>query len=395
MGLLDFLLGNAPTVDIAQPIAPPFPSVDAQIAAYVAAREAGLLDPLAIPAVERGVELIASTVASMAPVVYRDGNPEAEQPRLVDRPSPWMTRHAFLTMTVRSMIECGGASWFLFDHDPESGRPRAAEVVPDSEVEVAWDEARIRRVFRWRGKTMEMGRDFLYIPLSPRAGQLRGTSPLRLASSALWTVAAAETFAAGFFSGAGVPSGTINSPVTLDKAEADALKAAWLEAHAGPVPTPAVLSGGVTYEANATSPEASQLVEAREAGVATVARILGIPAPLLLVQLGGSALTYQNVGQLMTEFVKATVGPLYLSPIEAAWGGLLSRTESVRFDLGELQRVDPEARWRVYAAAAELGVLDSQTIAGMEGFRPATQVQTPYRPVAGPGYTAPPREVPA
>jgi HK97 family phage portal protein len=182
----------------------------------------------------------------------------------------------------------------------------------------------------------------------------------------------------------------------MDKAEADKLKAQWMASHAGPVPTPAVLSGGVTYETNSVDPERSQLVQTREAGVATAARILGIPAPLLLVNMNGSNVTYANVSQLFTEFLRSTVVPLYVTPMEAAFSTLVGRREAVRFDINELVRVDIESRYRIYQAAVGMGVMDARGIQRIEGLRPPEDAPTIFAPVLPTDPTTPePEETPA
>lgn len=382
MGFLDWLFGPEQQGVVATELAPPYPNVSDNIARWTAAREAGMGDPCALPAVERGVELIASSVAMMSVNCYVNGEPMPVSPNIVNRPDPWRSRYTFLTQSVRSMVEHGDAFWFLTNHDPEPPhRPRNAIVVDPTEVALSWDAARMLPRYRWRDRMMTPGQDFMHIPLSPRVGHLEGTSPVKQARSALWAVEATELYAAGHFVGAGVPSGTLNVPTTLDKKEANDLKSQWMESHAGPTRTPAILSGGVTYEVTAADPERSQLVDVREQGVAMVARLLGIPPPLLLVSLpGGSSLTYQNIGQVYAEFIRSTLQPLYLTPIESAWSDLLPRTQTVRFDVNDLYRVDIAARVEVYEKLLTMGVVDSDWIQRNEGIRPPEQTPTLYAP---------------
>jgi HK97 family phage portal protein len=380
VGVWDWLFGTTGELVIADELAPPYPSVQAAIDAYVAERMAA--GPSTLPAVERGVQLLASAVAQLVPVAFVNGVPADRPPTIVDRPDPWTTRYAFLETTVRSMVETGDAFWYLFDPDPDpsSGRrPRRARVLPSADVTVSWDEKRFLPVYSWRGRTLKQGVDLVHIPLAPRAGELRGRSPLLECATALLTIQAQELYAAGWFGGSGIPSGVLTSPTELDDREADALKAAWLKAHKGPVPTPAVLSGGITWAAEAADPERSQLTASREHGVATVARLLGIPAPLLLVAVSSSSITYANVSQLYNELHRSTVIPLYLAPIEAAWSDLVPRTTTVRFDLAELNRLDVEARWDVYEIAQRLGVASADEIALREGLAPdrASNALTP------------------
>ena len=382
MGLMEFLFGAQPEQVIAEELSPPYPSVSDNINRWVAAREAGMADPCLLPAVERGVEIIASAVAMMSVNCYVMGEPMPVAPGIVNRPDPWRSRYTFLNQTVRSMVEEGDVYWFLMNHDPEPPhRARNATVVDPAEVEIMWDAARMLPRYKWRDRMMTPGVDFMHIPLSPRVGRLHGTSPVKQARSALWTVEATEMYAAGHFVGSGVPSGVLEVPTTLTKPEAADLKGQWLESHAGPTRTPAILSGGVKYNVTAADPEHSQLVEVREQGVATIARLLGIPPPLLLVSLqGGSSLTYQNIGQVYSEFIRSTLQPLYLTPIENAWSDLLPRTQTMRFDVNDIFRIELAARVDVYEKLLGMGVVTADWIQRNEGIRPPDQTPTLYAP---------------
>jgi HK97 family phage portal protein len=316
----------------------------------------------------------------------------AEQPRIVTRPDPWATPPAFWSAFVRSMLETGDGFAFLFDAG-EDGRPRAAHAIPSDEVTSEWDPSRFRPVHTWRGREMRLGVDLLHVPLSPRVGELRGRSPLVECRRALLAIEAAELYAAGWFEGSGIPSGILTSPTELTDTEADALLASWLESHSGPVPTPAVLSGGLSWQSTAADPERSQLEGARDYGVATVARLLGIPAPLLLVNLHSSSLTYQNASAVVEQLVKSTIAPMYLAPIEAAWSDLVPRGSSARFDLGELGRLDYRGRLEAYRAALELELLTIDDVKRREGVGTGPAAPSPFDGTGVPTVAAP--EVPA
>jgi hypothetical protein len=112
-----------------------------------------------------------------------------------------------------------------------------------------------------------------------------------------------------------------------------------------------------------------------------VARLLGIPTPLLLVSLaGGSSLTYQNIGQVYSEFIRSTLQPLYLTPIENAWSDLLPRTQTMRFDVNDIFRIELAARVDVYEKLLGMGVVTADWIQRNEGIRPPDQTPTLYAP---------------
>ena len=290
VGVWDWLFGTIDRLEVAGELHPPYPSVQAQIDAYVAARTGRrALDPPGRRA-RRPAPRVGRRPAR--PGRLRRRRP-ARAPAVDRRPARIPGRPATRSSSKRSArwsrraTRSGSCSITTPTRRAVDG-PAARASSRRIEVDVDGTTSRFLPVYSWRGRRMTPGVDLVHIPLAPRVGELRGRSPLVECATALLTIQAQELYAAGWFGGSGVPSATLTSPVELDDLEADALKAAWLEAHSGPVPTPAVLSGGITWEAEAVDPERSQLTARREHGVATVARLLGIPAPLLLVAISSA-----------------------------------------------------------------------------------------------------------
>ena len=108
---------------------------------------------------------------------------------------------------------------------------------------------------------------------------------------------------------------------------------------------PCCRKGGVCTRRR-RDPESSQLLETRKHGALEVARGLGIfPAELLLAELGGSSLTYQNVADALMTFARVTLQPVYLAPIEEALSDLVPATQAVRLNTSELERLGTAQRW--------------------------------------------------
>lgn len=130
-----------------------------------------------------------------------------------------------------------------------------------------------------------------------------------------------------------------------------------------------------------------------------VARGLGIvPGELLLAEVGGSSLTYQNAAELLDNLVRTTVQPMYLAPVEEALSDLLPGTQACRFDTAELFRLQTAARYSTYATGLGAGFLRLEQIDRWEGWQreapppiPAALAPTP-RPLeqapAAPGSEA-------
>lgn len=349
-------------------------TIEGQIARAVAAREStfALPDALAMPAVIRGVQLICSLIAQFQPIAYRGGVPLPEQPRLLMQPAPFGTRYQFLYQTIYSQLAMpgsggtgGDAYWLIVDRDDE-GNARSAIVLNPSEVAIAWDDDRFLPLYRWRGQ--EMDRDLVHLTIGRAPGELHGRSPLVAGLPALAVVASAEAYALGFFGTSGVPSVAITVPGKISPTEAETLKAQWMEAHSTAYATPAVLSGGMSADYPPVDAQKAQLQESRAYGATIVARLLGIPAPLLHVETSGATITYNNAGGALDEFVRATAQPVYLAPLEGYLSALMPRTQAVRFDTGELNRVDITGRFNVYSAGIAAGVMTAEEARMNEGW---------------------------
>jgi len=367
----------------------------AYIADAVQARLAGfaMADALRMPSVIRAVQLIAGTLAQMAPLAYRDEVLLDAQPRILRRPSPFGSRYEFVYQTVHALLagdenaaKPGNAWWMVTSRDTEE-LPTAVILLPASEVRVEWDDKRFRPVTRWRGELVPE-RDLVHIALGRRPGGLLGRSPIEEGLDALAVGATAETFAASWFATSGIPSVVLKVPEKQTKEEADKLKRQWMDSHNTDVPTPAVLSGGMELDLPDIDPQRSQLQEARDYTNTVVSRLLGIPAPMLHVSTSGATITYVGAAGAMEELVKTTVAPVYMPLLEAAFGELLPRTQSARFNARELLRVDIAARYGIYKDAVDMGVLGAEDVRSIEGW-PRTG------PVSGQSFAPQPAAPPA
>jgi hypothetical protein len=320
-------------------------------------RRLGQADYLAIPAVSRARSLIVSLVAELDMQAWRAGLPLTDQPRILTRPQPGSTRGGFLGSIAGELFDRSNAFLWL----PETGRNAegfadVAVVLPFDEVAVTWDDQQLFRRYRWRDRELIPGRTLCHIELpGRRPGELLVPSKFDVNAAALDRIVAAELYAADWFSTGAVPSVTLKFAGTLTDPEADSAKARWIENHR--TNSPGILPQGWDLIETGGNPESSQLLDTRRNGVLEVARIWGIvPAELLLAELGGSSLTYQNVTAMLDTFVRVTGQPEYLSPIESALSDLVPSTQAARFDLGELFRLAEQDRTAVEVQQIAAGI---------------------------------------
>lgn len=317
-----------------------------------------------LPAVIRGTALLAGTAAALLPLCYRAGQVMTEQPRIVRRPNPHTTRYEHVYQTVRALMEDGEAFWRL-SYPAGASYPDAALCLSNDEVSVQWDEKRWTRRYWWRGQLQAAG-TIKHIRIGGLAGELHGRGPLREGLRFLAPVAAAEDYALTFFTSGGIPATVIKHPGSGNRETAQSLKSAWVESRNGP--EPAVLFGGIDVQFPGVNPENAQMQASRAYGATVVSRLLGIPAALMLVETSGATITYTNPEGAMDDLVKSTLAPQYLAPVEQAWSDLVPAPQVIRFDAGELARIDLRARLEVYKLMLEIGVVTLEGIAAAEGW---------------------------
>jgi HK97 family phage portal protein len=362
MGILEALRSRWMTTASERPIGE-------QIAWAVEARELGLSDYLALPAVARARQLIVSLIAELEPVAYRNGYPIPEQPKVLVRPGPEITRQEWLAQLAGSLVDYGNAVlWLPRSGRDAAGRAEIAVVLPYGEVHVEWaDDSRLSRKYGWRERELFPGRDIIHIAIGRRAGDLEGTSPIAAIADSLVRLVAAEIYAGDWFTTGAVPSVTLKYEGTLTDAGAADVKARWIENHQDH--SPAVLPKGWDLKETGADPQASQLLETRRWGVSEVARGLGIfPPELLLAEGAGSSLTYQNIAEALMTFVRVTVQPVYLAPIEEGLSDLVPGTQAVRMNTSELERLGTAQRWAAYATGLGAGFITPEQIDRWEGW---------------------------
>jgi HK97 family phage portal protein len=350
----------------------------------------GLADYRSIPAVARARELIVSLSSMLEPVAWRNGYPlpSAEQPRVLVRPSPEITRGEYLAQLVGSLFDHGNAAlWQPLTGRNAAGRAEVSIVLPFDEVHVSWtDDSRLSRVVDWQERRLIVGRDVLLISINRAPGELLGRSPLDLITASLDRILSAELYAGAWFENGAVPSVVLKFDGTLTDDASAAVKTRWIENHRDH--SPAVLPKGWDLSQPGAAPETSQLLETRKWGALEVARGLGIfPPELLLAEVGGSSLTYQNIAEALMTFLRVTVQPLYLSPVEESLSDLLPGTQSARFSTAEVERLNTAARWTAYETGLRAGFLTTEQIDRWEGWQrdtppdiPAALAPTPAAP---------------
>ena len=346
-------------------------------------RAPSITDAVGVPAIYRAVTLIANTTGSLSLNAYRKGRrlSNEDRPRLIVRPNPFTTPRDFFRDTAYAMATRGEAWWWVAARGPD-GEALSLLPVNPAEVTVEENERDLRYpIVKWRGRTMPNA-DMVQITLLREPGALRGAGPLQVCGAAISVAVEAQQWAANFFAAGGYPSILIKAAMMLEPAEAEALKAQWLETYSN---TPKVIDPGIEgVDELGKNVEGAQMMEAREYQVGDAARMFGIPASMLDHAVPGSSLTYQNLETEFAKFVRACLWPNYLEPIEQAMSDLLTRSTTARFNIDALQRADSATRFNNYQVGISAGFMTADEARVSEGWEPGDveNAPAPFAPPA-------------
>lgn len=340
----------------------------------------GLRDALAVPAVFRACTLISNLIGTFTLEAWRNGVRMAEPPRIVQRPDPFRTARDFWRSVGWNLATRGEADLFIGARDSD-GLPLSVLNVPPAELTGRYvderDELLHRITWEWRSVPVPSS-SIVQIVFAQEDGSPRGVGPLQMCGAALNVARESLEWAANYYAAGGVPSVLLSPRVPIDQAEADLIRAAWMQ---GDPNTPKVAA-----EVDATilpnNAAQAELGNARLQSVSDVACMFGMAPELLEHGMigGGSALSYRNLADLGTDLIRFCLVPGYLEPIEQSFADLLPRSTITRFNVDELERADLETRARVYESLIRSGVYDVDDGKRAEGLIPGSPQYMPVPP---------------
>lgn len=336
-----------------------------------------------LAAVYAAVTRIGSSLGSLPALVYRDdaaGRVEMHGTfanRLVKAPNASQTWPAFMAWVFAELLLGGNAlAEIVLDG---AGRPVALQpipwrmvtplILPNGRLVYDCHDGRggARRLldtdcFHLRDRTDHggIGADGLIgVPRLHRCGAvLLNALALQRWSSATWEQGAAA-------------SAVVSHPGQLSRDAFENLRDALNERYAGAknAGKTVLLQEGMSWTAISATPADAQALESRKWGVSEIARVFGIPPPLLEDY---SNSTFTNAAQASLWYAELT-----LKPLARAFEAELSRSVfgvsssySVTIDLSDLTRGDWLARWQAWNLAVQSGALDAADVREAEGWGP-------------------------
>jgi HK97 family phage portal protein len=155
----------------------------------------------------------------------------------------------------------------------------------------------------------------------------------------------------------------LTSDQRIDQADADRLKARWLQKHKGKRDI-AVLGSGARFQPITINPDEAQFIQTQKFSVATICRFYGVPPEMMAGETAGHE-AYTSPEMRGTDFLTFTLRP-WLARIERAVSGLLPSTQTAKFNAGGFVRATLRDRYEAHRIAIEAGFLTVNEVRELE-----------------------------
>lgn len=334
---------------------------------------AGTTDPLSLSTVFRGVQVLQTAITGLPIHEMRGGVKLDTVSSLVLQPDVNRSRRDFLADMVASMVLDGNAFVRLvrFGGDVVSCEvlPPALVVVSDDSTDPASPKLRYSYLGRDYGSDDIVHCKFLNVP-----GRLRGLGPIGAAREEVEGAQMARDYKARFYTDSSNLKGYLQTDDKVTPEIAKNAKEAWKSS--GTAGDIKVLGSKLKYVPLDMKPADLQFLETQKFDTTQIARLLGIPASIMLAAVDGSNLTYSNIEQSWIEFADYTLAA-YAGEIEELFNRLLPRGRTAAFDWDSSRRADMADRFNAYKLALESGWMLPNEVRAKEYMPPMIAASQP------------------
>lgn len=325
-------------------------------------------DPLALSTVFRGVQIIETAVSKLPLIQYAPDGSRMRPSTLITRPDLNRSRRDLFGDLVSALALNGNA--FLLKVEAGGVLVGVRSLPPQlvTVTDLNMDPANPRLRYSYRG--VDYGADrIVHLKLLNVAGRLRGMGPISAAREEIEGAQDTRAYASNWLDNTARPAGILKSDQILSDQDARTASERWAKGGAGGV---RVLGKGLDYTPLALSPEDLQFIESQQFNTTQIARLLGIPASLMLAKVEGTSLTYSNIEQEWLTFAEYTLSA-YADEICEALTSLLPEGQWCAPDWDSLHRSDTNTRYSAYQTAISAGFMTVDEARAREGWAPINQ----------------------
>jgi HK97 family phage portal protein len=327
------------------------------------------------------VRLISDSIATLPLDVYRrtgdDAKVEVAKPQWLQQPTTNLDFTSWVSQVLSSLLLHGNA--YVVVQRNEVGT--IVELIPldPSKVRVTRDRSRL--IYIVNGNRVDA--EILHIKGLMLPGSDVGLSPVEYARQSIGLGLAAVKFGTGYFEGEGNMPGVIEMPGSAQPETLRAIAEQWRRRRReGGRGLPGVLQEGAAWKPTGVTNEQAQFLATRKFTSAEIAGQMFMIDPTELgIGIEGSSLTYANLEQRNTRFVRVTLLP-WIVRLEKALSDLLAQPRYVKFNIAALLRGDLQTRYAAYAVGIGAGFLEPNEARDWEDLPPMDD--TPDAPEAAP-----------
>lgn len=323
------------------------------------------IDPLTLSSVFRGVQILQTALAGLPIRQLKNGFDADRIDSRVLQPDVNRSRRDFISDSVLSLALDGNAFYRKVTFD---GHVVSLELLPPQYVtvsDIAGDPAAPQLRFGYLGQTYT-AKEIIHLKFLNKPGRLRGLGPISAAREEVEGARLARDYKAQWFTDGSHPSGILTSDQTITPQLAKEAKEKFITGKPGELK---VLGKNLHYEPLTLNPSDMQFLETQKFDTTQIARLLGVPASLMLAAVDGSNLTYSNIEQSWIEFADYTLSA-YAGEIEDALTSILPRGNEVKFDWDSSRRANTADKYNAYGTAIDKGFLTIDEVRQLEGRKP-------------------------
>lgn len=216
----------------------------------------------------------------------------------------------------------------------------------------------------------------LHIPYQIRLDEARGHGPLEVGSGRIIAANALARYATTLAASGGIPHSILTHPDNLDDTQSRDLQMAWVSARMSSMGLPAVLSGGVTYQAVSIDPERMGLLDLSRFNESRIAYLLGVPAPLVGLPSGQDSLHYATQVMIRDDHWQTGLKPKVTGVMQALSNWALPYGTSVEVNRDEYVKPPLLERAQAWAILIDKGVITPEYVAEAERYSTAAPTPT-------------------
>lgn len=323
------------------------------------------------------VTLLADIISTLSLKAYKynkDGTKVlvTPQPQLFNNgPFPEITWYEWLWMELEALATTGNCFGYVTARSSEDFRPTAIMPIHPDCVQISLPEGLSGTqwptpIYHIDGSRIPTD-DIIHIKRYPIAGATWGMSPIQKAAASIGLSLAAEKYGLRYFRDSANPSGILTTDQELTPEQSKRAMKQWLISHQGRR-LPAVMSGGIKWQAVTITPEESQFLETRKFQRSEIAMWFRIPSHMIS-DTDKATSWGTGIEEMTLGFLKYTLMP-WLTCIEQALSAYLPRGTFAKFNVDDLLRGDFKARWEGYRMGRDSGVYSANEIREMEDMQP-------------------------